>query len=290
MKHNRMLSRTVSGFPFAFGALVLLGGCASAETSLDILIVAGQSNALNWHAAAEQLPADSIDASIPFFHRSGAPADRGFDTPVNASSHGEWTLLGPQEQIPYVKYERTFFGPEISLARRLANGGENRVAVIKIAYFGTNLAQDWHPDATAGNQLYADLIVEIRDAVEKLTAAKQQSRIAGFFWMQGETDGANSRHAEAYARNLATLIDAVRRDLAVPDLPFVIGRVGPRPPNYPFQEIVRSAQVAVAASDPDSAWVDTDDLPRETDGIHLLAPGVIILGQRMADVWREISP
>src|SRR5688572_18914081 len=42
-----------------------------------VIIVAGQSNVLNWHAAAAKLPADPRDAGILFYYETGAPPERG---------------------------------------------------------------------------------------------------------------------------------------------------------------------------------------------------------------------
>lgn len=274
---------------FAILALALAAGAAGPDEPINVLIVAGQSNVLNWHAKAEDLPDSMLDRGIPFYHASGAPPDRGFAQPVNASSHGTWTTLGPQIQDPFVRYERAFFGPEITLARRLATENERPVAVIKVGFFGTTLADDWNPEATEGNRLYATLRSEIVRALDGLAAAGRPFRIAGFFWMQGETDAASETHADAYEANLQAFITRVRRDLATPGLPFILGRIGPPPPKgYPFQARVRAAQDAVAAASPGTAIVGTDDLARDTDGIHLLASGVIALGERWADAWLRL--
>jgi hypothetical protein len=139
---------------------------------------------------------------------------------------------------------------------------------------------------SGGNRLYARLRTQVGAALQLLRERGDTPRLAGFFWMQGETDGASAVHAAAHEDNLAKFTARLRADFAVPDLPFVLGRVGPRPPKgYAFQDTVRAAQVRVAQAGARIAWVDTDDLPRDTDGIHLLAPGVIALGERMAEAW-----
>lgn len=259
--------------------------------TVTVFIVAGQSNMLNWHAAAGALPADPRDPQVLFYHVTGAPPDKGLAVPVNASSRGEWIALGPQEQDPFVKYERRFFGPEITLARNLAGPvGTTPVAVIKIGYFGSNLAADWRPGATGGNRLYRTLLTEIERALRKLAAQGRPGVLAGFFWMQGETDANRADHADAYAANLEDFIGRVREDLSAPSLPFVLGRIGPPPPKgYEFQNQVRRAQTSVAARVAATAWVDTDDLPRDTDHVHLLAEGVLRLGERWADAWRHLQ-
>lgn len=136
----------------------------------DVIIVAGQSNALNWHAAAAQLPASPQDARILFWYETGAPPERAAAKPINATSGAQWTRLQGQRQEPFVRSEREFFGPEMTLARRLAGPGRP-LAVIILAYFGTTLARDWHPDATDGNQLYGRLQREVSAALAGLLAA-----------------------------------------------------------------------------------------------------------------------
>lgn len=270
-------------------AVALLAVQTIAAADRSIIIVAGQSNVLNWHAAASQLPADPRDATILFYYETGAPPSKGGAVPFNSNSEGRWTTLRVQQQEPFVKFEREFFGPEITLARALADLGP--LGVIKVGYFGSNLAQDWDPDATAGNRLYARLTENIQRALHLLTEKGEQPRLAGFFWMQGETDGAKAEHAEAYARNLTRFVARVRADLAAPALPFVLGRIGPRPSKgYAYQDMVRAAQVAVVADGAAMAWVDTDDQARFTDSVHLLAPGVMVLGERMASAWKRLQP
>jgi hypothetical protein len=261
---------------------------AGAE-EVSVLIVAGQSNVLNWHADAAQLPASAADDTIRFYFHTGAPPSKAPDQPFNATSSGEWTALAPQKQHPYRAYHRRFFGPEMSLARSLARS-ERQLAVIKIGYFGTNLAEDWRPDAATGNRLYALLMSEVSHALGLLRTEGRAVRLLGFFWMQGETDANVPAHAAAYADNLGAFIARVRADLGAPEMPFVLGRVGPPPPKgYASQAVVRQAQVTVAATVAGVAWVDTDDLPRDADGIHLLAPGVIALGERWAGAWHELA-
>jgi len=288
------VTRLPHRIPSLFCALLGLAGTArsapEASPEISVIIFAGQSNALNWHADATLLPSDPIDATIPFYHESGAPPDQpGFAVTANVSSHSLWTTLGPQLQDPFVKYHADFFGPEITLARHLNHAKPGHWAVIKVAYFGTNLAADWAPSAQSGNLLYSKLLEHIRTGLAGLRAAGQTPRLAGLFWMQGETDAASPTHAASYRANLTSFIAAVRRNIAAPDLPMVLGRIGPPPgAPYPYQAQVRRAQEDVTDALARVTWVDPDDLPRDHDHIHLLAPGVIVLGQRMALAWENV--
>jgi hypothetical protein len=280
-------------FLFALGAATCLAAPAVERT---VLIVAGQSNLLNWHADATALPSHAADAHVAFFFHTGAPPSKAgqMSTPFNATSAGAWTTLRPQRQDPYVRYCRDFFGPEMSLGRTLQDDGVPPLGIVKVGYFGSSLAEDWRPDATAGNRLYALLLTQVQRAFDALAARGESARLAGIFWLQGETDGVRLDSATAYEAHLRTFLARLRQNLAyaVPGsgpVPVVLGRVGPPPARgYPHQELVRNAQVRVAESLPRTAWVDTDDLPRDTDGVHLLAPGVLSLGQRWAAAWQRL--
>jgi hypothetical protein len=281
---------------FLLFALAAATSLAAPAVERTIFVVAGQSNILNWHADASALPGHPADTQVAFYFHTGAPPSKAgqMSTPFNATSAGAWTTLRPQRQDPYVRYCRDFFGPEMSLGRTLHEGGVPPLGIIKVGYFGSTLAEDWSPDAPNGNRLYALLQQQIREALRQLAARGERARLGGFFWLQGESDGARPGSAQAYAANLRAFILRVRRDLAPETaagsvLPFVIGRVGPPPASgYPHQGQVRLAQVQVAESLPRTAWVDTDDLLRDTDGIHLLAPGVHILGERWAAAWQRL--
>jgi len=275
--------------------LMVSVGSARGETlaptgrPLTVLIVAGQSDILNWHADAKLLPADKADASIRFYYHTGAPPLHPRFPPnfFNATSGEIWTTLKPQTQEPYHKFFRTFFGPEMTLGRHLSASGIEPLAIIKVGYFGTNLAEDWHPHATAGNQLYALFHRQVTRALKLLDQEGLPFNVSGIFWMQGGSDGARADFAARYAENLTLLVARMRTDFGDSSTPFVLARIGPVV-NSPHREVVRRAQAEFGRTQPNAAWIDTDDLPLDTDGIHLLAPGMVTLGERMADSWLKL--
>lgn len=263
---------------------------ATDRAPLTVLILAGQSDILNWHADAALLPPDARDAGIRFYYHTGAPPlhpqfPRNF---FNATSGDVWTTLRPQTQEPYHKFCRVFFGPEMTLGRRLDAAGLGPLAIVKIGYFGTNLAQDWHPDATEGNQLFSLLRRQLWQALGLLRAEGRGFRVGGFFWMQGGSDGARAAFAEAYERNLTILMARLRREFGAADTPFVIGRIPPGNKST-HREMIRAVHVKLGSTTPHATWVNTDDLPCDTDGVHLIAPGIITLGERMAEAWLKLE-
>ncbi|MCA1801776.1 MAG: T9SS type A sorting domain-containing protein, partial [Rhodothermaceae bacterium] len=145
---------------------------------------------------------------------------------------------------------------------------------------------DWKKGINTGNQLYDHMLGQYNHATALLDSGNIQHKVVGFFWMQGESDAAAIEYATAYETNLKNLIQNIRADVGNSALNVILGRIGTHlPPSYSYKETVRRAQMKIADDDPLVNWVDTDDLPLDTDSIHLLADGVKTAGQRMAAAW-----
>jgi hypothetical protein len=259
------------------------------DASLNIIIVAGQSNALNWHSDASLIDTNIIDGNIKYFYHTGLPPSYGDSIPFNSTSDNQWKTLKTQNQNPYRSLYENFFGPEMTLARNLYLVDSN-LAVIKCVYAGSNLALDWKKGIGSGNQLYEVMLSQIRSAEEALVNAGINYNYAGFFWMQGESDASNINYANNYESNLQSFIDNIRSDSNTPNLKFILGRIGINlPAPFIHKNIVRSAQMNISSIDPLVEWVDIDDLPLDTDNVHLLAEGVKVLGVRMAEAWKDIT-
>ena len=104
--------------------------------------------------------------------------------------------------------------------------------------------------------------------------------------MQGERD-AKEKLSAAYEESLRTLIANLRKDLDVPRMGFVIGRLSDFSTTEHW-EAVRAAQVGIAEDDPRGAWVDTDDTNdktkggRKVDDLHYTQDGYDLFGRRLA--------
>jgi len=117
-------------------ALLIAGHSLSAEEVRDLILVAGQSNAVGYDAYASDLPADEADTAVLFWWRCGDPPPDLHDS----TGAREWTSLQPQplgDPIPKVTasgdtasgLKRQYgnfgrheggFGAEMGLARALA--------------------------------------------------------------------------------------------------------------------------------------------------------------------------
>ena len=115
-------------------------------------------------------------------------------------------------------------------------------------------------------------------------------------WMQGESDSETLEMANAYEKNLVNLLRDIREKTGQPHLPVVMGRISSSllketPWVFDHARIVQQAQDRVAAQDPDTFIVPTDDLPTLKDNTHFDSAGQMTLGDRMAtQMLKALAP
>jgi len=257
----------------------------SGSDPLKIIVIAGQSNAINIHADAADLDITLIDTLVSFYYHCGMPP--GTNLPFFSTSNNKWTKLGIQRQVPYVAHKEYFFGPEITLINGLSNSHRN-IAVIKCAYGGSNLAVDWNRNAVTGNMLYKTMTDQINNACSLLDSIGLEHTFAGFFWIQGESDASIQSYAQAYYENLREFISGVRTDLNTPSLPFFISRLPSGQP-YTYLALIRSAQEKASADIHNVKLIDTDNLELDTDKVHFISSGMKELGFLMAAAFINIA-
>jgi hypothetical protein len=276
------------------------------EETRDLLIVAGQSNAVGFDAPATEFPADPSDETILFWWRCGDPPPDRHDSMGGAG----WTTLRPQPlgqpltresaaaaKPPHPDAKRQYgnfakaeggFGPEITFARTLMAVAPRPLAVLKVAFSGTSVAKDWDPTLRdPDGACYRALVEEYRKAI---AAAKSEGiilRPRALTWVQGESD-ATAQHAPLYEANLRAMLERLRRDLNAPDLVILLGlntRFGNG--KNPHMPDVIAAQKAVAEALAHCAYVDTsgaETLP--PSHTHFTAAGTLEIGKRFAEALR----
>ena len=279
------------------GLALLLHGLVFAAETRDLILVAGQSNAVGFDAYAEELPADPKDASTMFWWRVGDPPPDEFD----GTSARRWTTLQFQPRTPamsgdaakktgrqygnFNKKTKGGFGPEIGMVRTLATKESRPLAVIKTAFSGTSVAGDWnvgHPGKA--DPCYRAMIDEAKAAIASAKSKDITLRPRAFVWVQGESD-ANAKDAPAYVANLSAMLQRLRADLNAPDMILLLG-VNTRFGNgkNAFMPKIIDAQKAVAAALPRARYVDTAGAatlpPSHT---HFTAAGTLEVGRRYAE-------
>lgn len=308
---------------FALLAFPLLcASSASAAPPVRLIIMAGQSNMVGYGNGYE-LPAALSEQTDIWYDHHNPDAREGWGY-ENATST-DWEPLAPMGS----DYR---YGPELTFGRAVADAlPGQQIAIVKMSQKGTNIHEHWArgvppytdegPELLYKSQLYHLLmgsldsavydeahgnalaypleVTRVDHALQRLQDAGVEFTVAGVIWMQGENE-AGGQSAFQYSARLQSFVLALREDLGVAPLPFVIGRVsdnlyaangGPIPEERtPNIDAVRAAQMQFAESYPWGAWVDTDDLePRAADdAYHFTSESYQILGQRFADAYLEV--
>ena len=265
--------------------------------SRDLILVAGQSNAVGYDAYAEELPADPKDAGTMFWWRVGDPPPDEFD----GTSARRWTTLQFQPRTPAKpavdgkKLARQYgnfnlktkggFGPEIGMVRTLRTKESRPLAVIKTAFSGTSVAGDWNVGQPGqADACYRAMVDEAKAAIAAAKGKGVTLRPRAFVWVQGESD-ANAKDAPVYAANLTAMLKKLRAELEAPDFMLLLG-VNTRFGNgkNAFMPKVVEAQKQVAATLPRARYVDTSEAetlpPSHT---HFTAKGTLEIGRLYAE-------
>jgi len=281
----------------SIGLALLLHGLVFAAETRDLILVAGQSNAVGYDAYAEELPADPKDAATMFWWRVGDPPPDQFD----GTSARQWTTLQFQPRTPamsgdaakktgrqygnFNKKTKGGFGPEIGMVRTLSTRESRPLAVIKTAFSGTSVAGDWNVGLPGkADACYRAMIDEAKAANVAAKAKGVTLRPRAFVWVQGESD-ASAKDSPAYAANLTKMLQRLRTDLGAPDLFLLLG-VNTRFGNDKniFMPKIIEAQKEVAAALPRARYVDTagaETLP--PSHTHFTAVGTLEIGRRYAE-------
>jgi hypothetical protein len=168
-----------------------------------------------------------------------------------------WTALQPVDGR---------FGPEITFARSLKRHADYPIAIIKDAWGGTTLVNDWDPDGgdEKSRKLYSRLINQVRERLAELKAGGRKYRIEAMMWHQGENDMFHREGKLTYEKNLTSFIARIRKDLNVPRLKFFVGEISNKGiwgmDNRANVAKICVQQKAVVAADPDVYFVPTSHL------------------------------
>jgi chondroitin AC lyase len=241
----------------------------------NLYVLAGESNASGRANYADNISDDDADDEVIYYYDTDTTGD---DSDL-LDSDGGFTTLGPTSN--------DVFGPEIGIGRTLVSFEESNPCIVKFSRGGTNLDEDWDPDALSGELLYSELLEHINTATSVLVNAGHTYTIKGLFWLQGESDGTQDR-SEDYVANLEYLISSLRADLELEQLPVIIAKIG-NTTSDSYQAIVQSAQISVAEADAYTDCVETDDLTYLADGLSYDAASTLTIGTRMAQGFLSLT-
>lgn len=283
------MQKTVVMLLAGFGAISASAVEPDANKPVDLLVVAGQSNAVGFDAKPDELPKNESDQKIMFWWRCGDPPPDKHDS----TSGRQWTDLQAQPlgdpQLP--KKGRQYgnfaqpeggFGPEMGLARTIYAKEQKQLAVVKVAFSGTSLGRDWNHDPGEGGACYRALVAETRAAIAAAKEMGLSLNLRALVWVQGESD-ARPKAAREYADALEAMIARLRNDLDAPEL-FALLAVNTQfgGGRNKFMPTIIRQQKLVASRDPLCEYVDTSKATI-ANGAHYDSKGTLDVGRWMAE-------
>lgn len=315
-----LLPTTLSMLLLTNSPVVYCAEClpTTVSTFRDLYVIAGQSNAAGLanindtpliYSSATEFPRAMIygiyGASPIIIDKDNATSYADVDWSAQAS----WGTAKPgygSKDLRYYKQAinssarpeelNNLFGPELVLADFLTSEPPFEAYLVKLAIGGTTLAPgddnisgDWAP----GSYLYNELLETIVDAYNS-RRFELKLRIAGLFWMQGESDAFDATRSANYQSSLATFIDQFRQSVAnmkcptiSPEFPIILGMVQENS-ILPFRERVRTAQERMKNVFSGIDTLNTDALSR-IDKVHFSEVGQYDLGSRLFRMFNRNS-
>lgn len=222
---------------------------AAADDELRVFIFAGQSNMVGSDSN------DSLVDDHPPFEGAAEPQEDirfSYNLGPDKRSDG-WVAMQPVDHV---------FGPEMTFARELKKHVDYPIAIIKDAWGGTTLVNDWNPDGPeTGKQLYSRLMKQVAARLEDLDARGIEYRIEAMMWHQGENDMFHAEGIETYEKNLRNFIANIRKDFKTPQLKFFVGEISNKGvwgmDNRHRVAKICVQQLAVVEADPNVYFVPT---------------------------------
>jgi len=222
----------------------------TAKNNIDLYLLIGQSNMC---VSADVNPEDNIpNIYIVRFDKRD----------------GQWKLLdaGDVDGI----------GPAPSFAAgMIADREDTVVGIVHAAVSGTPQAR-W----LKGGDLY-------EAALDRATEAMKFGTMRGVLWHQGESEAGDFTKASNYGSNLKNMINDIRSDLGISDLPFVLGKLGDF--NTQAYKYLVNNGIDAAANDLSNVKVASPiGLTCWDDNIHFTSESQRIYGFRYAEKMMEM--
>jgi hypothetical protein len=201
-------------------------------------------------------------------------AENGKGSPLSATSNGK------------------SIGPELGFGHVLGNFHDEQVLLIKTAMGNRALGFDFRPPSSGRTdpdnkfealeyKLMIDGVRKTLANIDKIVPGYNGAGydVAGFVWFQGHKDSFSEDLIQGYEKNLVNLINDVRKEFEVPQMPCVVATVGFGGNNM-SEKFVRilDAQMAVgnavkhpeyagtvASVDTRKFWREVDQSPRNQD-------------------------
>ena len=172
-------------------------------------------------------------------------------------------------------------GPASSFAEAWCE--ENKEGIIGLipCAEGGSAIDEWSPEGA-----------QFRHAVCEAGFAMESSELAGILWHQGESDSRGGKYKEYYGK-LAVIVEAIRKELAAPEVPFLIGGLGDYLGKRAFgagcteYEKINEELLRFAKENENCCFVTGKGLTANPDGIHINAVSQRVFGLRYFEAYRN---
>lgn len=178
--------------------------------------------------------------------------------------------------------DRSFSGVSLaeSFAAMYAQKHKVDVGLICCADGGTSLEQ-WKP----GGLLFDHAVYQSR-------LAQRTSTIAGVLWHQGESDCTDALYP-TYKERLEKMMAALRKELNLYDVPFLLGGLGDFLKDHPQEELknyphINMALNEIAMHNAMTGFVSAEGLSANPDNLHFNAKSLYEFGIRYFEVFETL--
>ncbi len=182
-----------------------------------------------------------------------------------------------------VNPDRSFSGVSLaeSFADLYAKEHGVEVGLIPCADGGTNIDQ-W----CVGGLLYDNAVYQAR-------LAQRTSTIAGILWHQGESDSKEERHP-LYEEKLLKIMNSLRKDLNLYDVPFLLGGLGDYLAEYNGGALkdyvhINEALEKIAKENPMTGFVSAKGLTSNPDNLHFNTKSLLEFGARYYEEFKKLE-
>ena len=234
---------------------------AWSEDIVHVFILSGQSNMVGAGEVSSQLSRNVGKGSLEWLTKNPVTAPHYQHL---RNEDGSWQQRddvqicffdrrGPLQ--PGYGSTQNKIGPELGFGCCIGDAFDEPVLLIKIAWGGKSLAEDFRPPSLEGKTglYYTKLLEHTKNVLRQADQLFPQLTgrtflLEGFGWHQGWNDRINQSFNDAYEHNMIQFIKDIRRDLKEPALPFVIAETGMTGPEekHPRALSLMAAQKDVA--------------------------------------------
>ena len=239
-------------------SVVLFYQCKSSHVAqvkpepMELFLCIGQSN-MAGRATIETMDLDTLSNVFLFTGNENKPWEKA------ANPFNKYSTVRKEMRMQRL-------GPSYGFAKEMSNVLTNkRIGLIVNAKGGTSI-EEWEP----GDTLYNEAINQTRKAL------KTGGILKGIIWHQGES---NTSRYKKYMGQLTALIEALRTDLNMPDIPFVAGQLSPdKPRRSNFNKMILELPITVK-----NTGVVTTENTSTIDSTHFDSASQRLMGKRYAD-------